>query len=417
MVPAGDGCDSPRSYTATVISKQSGPWPSVHLVAAARTPFGRFFGALAGYRSHELAARAIDRVVEALPREKIGGVYAGVGMLAGGIYSPARQAVLASSLPAATPSTAIDRACASGMSAIGAAWRELRTGGADCLLAGGFDSLSRTPGLVPRIKRARPGAASAWAGPGDIVDPLRLQRPGDDMPIAQYTGVEALARGITRDAQDDWACQSHARFFAAEDRGAFEGERFALPELATDEAPRRSLGRDALARLEPLYGSPTVTAGNAPGLSDGAAFLALATDRQLTLDGRPSLGCIRDHLSVAGPLTSSSWLPAVAIRQLLQRQGLDLADIALLEIGEAYAATVLVSLLELAGGDRSAAAALAAITNVNGGAVAIGHPLGASGARLVMTLAMELRRRGGGRGIAAICGAFGQAEAVLLEVG
>ncbi len=403
-------------YTGRVNNKSSRARSPVHIVAAARTPFGRFFGALSSYAGHELAAWLIDQLLEDLPPVRVDELQVGVGMAAGGIYAPARQLVLASMLPDNTPSTAVDRACASGMTALGLAWQNLCAGGAQLALGGGFESLSRMPGLVPRMRRTRPGDPAAWEGADAIHDPLLLGSPLAGRSIAAYTGDEALARGVSRQAQDDWAVQSHARFFAAEARGFFQPERRSLPELATDEGPRPDLQPASLAKLKTLYGGPTVTAGNAPGLSDGAAFLALADDRLSREVALTPLGQLLDYVSVAGSLTASSWLPAVAIQSLLKRNQLALDDLDLLEINEAYAATVLVSLLELADGDPARAHELQRRTNIHGGAIAIGHPLGASGARIVMHLVHALRQRGGGRGVAAICGAYGQAEAMLVEV-
>jgi acetyl-CoA C-acetyltransferase len=390
---------------------------AVHIVAVARTPFGSFFGALRDRPAEDLAAACIDALLArcALEPEAVDALYAGVGMLASGTLTPARRAVLASRLPDTTPSMTVDRACCSGMTAIGLGWRELRSGDARLVLCGGFDSLSRTPLLAERRRRTRPGDPGSWDPTAAVSDPLRLESPRGGRTIAEYTGEEALARGVTREQQDEWALTSHRRYFDADAAGAFATERLAFAELDRDEAPRRSADQALLARLPTLYESATITAGNAPGLSDGAAFVALATDSAVREFSLEPIARLHDHVSVAGEPTSGSYTPALAIRRLLERAGLTLNRLELLEINEAYAATPLVSTLELCGKDETAADALRERCNVHGGAVAIGHPLGASGARITMHLALALAARGGGYGAAAICGGFGQGDGLLLE--
>lgn len=396
----------------------------VYVYAFARTPFGRFGGALADYDPGVLGALAIDEVVRrsSVPPSSIGAVYAGTGMIGDGLLTPARQAVLRSSLPPSTPSVGIDRACCSGMSALAAAAADIRNGEARAIVAGGFESLSRVPRTLKRTFGADTGALS-------IDDPLLLASPFSEGTIARYTSEEALKAGVDRVAQDDWAATSHERYFAAHDTGYFDTERFAVPAqlpqkkrqnsstmLASDESPRRDSTRAALAALSAVRGSETITAGNAPGLNDGAAFVVLG-DASLEREfGCRPLARIVGHARVAESPTSGTRTPATAIQTVLDRAQLSVEQLALIEINEAFAATPLVSTLMLARGDIARAAQLRQRTNVNGGAVAIGHPMGASGARIVMTLVNALRRRGGGFGAAAICGGFGQGEALLLHV-
>jgi acetyl-CoA C-acetyltransferase len=246
-----------------------------------------------------------------------------------------------------------------------------------------------------------------------------------DRQIAVYTGDESLAHGVTREAQDAWALSSHRRYHEAEARGFFECERVAIQapaptgamlSIERDESPRNDTTMERLAALPTIYGSATITAGNAPGLNDGAALLLLADARRAMALGLAPLARIVSYAQVAAGRTSGVTTPALAIRAALDRCGLSLEAIDLFEINEAYAATPLVSTLIMADLDRKRAQSLLARTNVNGGAVAIGHPVGASGARLVMTLIAALRARGGGRGAAAICGGFGQGDAVIVEV-
>ncbi|MGD9762538.1 MAG: thiolase family protein [Candidatus Binatia bacterium] len=391
----------------------------VVVVAVARTPFGRFDGALRAIDPPRLGALAIDEVLERarVAPEEVDVLYGGVGMIGGGMLSPVRQAVLMSRLPETTPSAAIDRACCSGMTAIGAAMKEIRCGEARAALCGGFESLSRTPVLWPRERRRI----------GDVLatDPLLMRGAVVDRPIAVYSGDEALRQGVDRAAQDAWAVRSHERYFAAQHGGYFAFERFAIEAvdakgaahgLDADESPRPDTTLAKLAALVPVYGGKTITAGNAPGLNDGAAFLAVVRRDFATAHGLEMLARLVDYVQVCGGPTSGTATPAAAIAQLARRNGRSPDQWDLIEINEAYAATPLVSTLILADRDADAAERLRARTNIHGGAVAIGHPIGASGARIAMTLINGLHRRGGGRGVAAICGGFGQGDALMVEV-
>jgi acetyl-CoA C-acetyltransferase len=388
--------------------------------AVARTPFGRFNGALRRRTGPELGATVIDAVLERarLPQGAIDAVYMGVGMIGAATLTPARQAVLLSRLPNETPSLAVDRACCSGMTAVGLAFKDIRARAAETVLCGGFESLSRTPLLMPRTRDRALGQVV-------LDDPLLLRGPVVDAPIAAYTSEEALRHGIDRAAQDAWAVESHRRYFAADETGYFAFERVPVEitddagratVVDKDESPRSGTSIERLATLKTVHGAKTITPGNAPGLNDGGAAVVVLTARKAREFGLPILARIRGYVQVSEGPTSGSYTPAIAIGRLLERHGLAVEQLDLIEINEAFAATVLVSTLRLADRDSSAAERLRARTNVHGGAVAIGHPLGASGARLVMTLINGLRRRGGGTGAAAICGGFGQGDAVLLEV-
>lgn len=392
----------------------------VVVTAVARTPFGRFNGALRERSGPQLGATIIDAVLERarLPEGSVDAVYMGVGMIGSATLTPARQATLLSRLPSETPSLAVDRACCSGMTAVGLGFKDIRAGAAETVICGGFESLSRTPLLMPR---ARDRAL------GEVVldDPLLLRGPVVDAPIAAYTADEALKHGIDRSAQDAWAVESHRRYFAADEQGYFDFERVPVEipgdagratVVEKDESPRRDTSLERLATLKTVHGAKTITPGNAPGLNDGAAALVVLTARKARELALPILARIRGYAQVSEGPTSGSYTPAIAIGRLLERHGLTASQLDLIEINEAFAATLLVSTLHLAGGDPEGAERLRARTNVHGGAVAIGHPLGASGARLVLTLINGLRRRGGGLGAAAICGGFGQGDGVLVEV-
>lgn len=395
--------------------------PDIVVAGYVRTPFGRFGGGLSSLTAAEIGARTIDALVErtGIQPEHIDAVYGGVGMISAGTLTPVRQAVIQSKLPVSTPSMSIDRACCSGMTAVGVAYKDLMLGEGRAIICGGFESLSRTPRLTPRRPPLRPEAMVSE-------DPLLLSAPVVERQIAVYTGEEALRAGISRELQDAWALASHARFNEAEARGFFADERvpIALTDprgqptfVSTDESPRQDSTLAKLASLAPIYAGATVTAGNAPGLNDGGAFLLLMTAGAAAEAGLEPLARIAGYTQVAAGPTSGTSTPAFAIARLMQKGRPAVDQFERIEINEAYAATPLVSTLVLADRYASEAEALRAICNVNGGAVAIGHPLGASGARIVMTLIAGLRERGGGRGVAAICGGFGQGDAILIEVG
>lgn len=389
----------------------------VMVLAVARSPFGRFSGALQHVPAPALAARTIDTLMarSGIDPERVDALYAGVGMIGAAVLTPTRQALLQSGLPQRTPSLTVDRACCSGMTAIGLAWKDIALGQADIVVCGGFESLSQTPFLWPRQRGARPG-------PVEVKDPLQLRADFIDKAIAAYTGEEAVRAGVDRKQQDAWAVQSHRRYFAAQEAGYFDFERFAWPAesggepLEGDENPRRDTSVERLAQLKTVYGSPTITPGNAPGLNDGAAFLLLASRDAARAMGVEPLARVCDYIQIADSPTSGAYTPGLAIARLLERRDGEIDDLSLIEINEAFAATPLVSTLLLAGRDTKVADRLRERTNPHGGAVALGHPLGASGARIAMTTINGLRRKGGGLGAAAICGGFGQGDGLLLEV-
>ncbi|WP_119273446.1 thiolase family protein [Taklimakanibacter deserti] len=388
----------------------------VYIGAVARTAFGRFGGKLKDIAGPELGALAIDETISrsGVDAQAIEAVYAGVGMIGSAVLTPARRAVLRSrKLKDSTPSLTVDRACCSGLTAISLGWKDIRLGLADAVLCGGFENLSQTPFLWPRQRGAKPGAV-------DINDPLLLRAEFLDKAIAAYTGEEAMRLGITRADQDQWALKSHEKYFKAQAQDYFDFECFPLisndAPFEADESPRSDTSLAKLASLKPVYGSPTVTPGNAPGLSDGAAFVLLLSGRFARAHGVTPLARIIGYTQVASGPTTGSYTPGIAIAELLRRTNVGLDDIRQFEINEAFAATPLASTLHLALGDRGKVEKLREHTNPYGGAVAIGHPLGASGARLAMTIANGLRRNGGGIGAAAICGGYGQGDALLLAV-
>lgn len=391
---------------------------TIVMTAAARTPFGRLGGCLKDFSAVELGALAVR---EALSRsrvapDEVSESYIGSAVLAGSTLVLARQVGIRAGIPASTPSLTIDRACCSSMTAIGLGRGRILAGEAVIVVAGGTESCSRTPFLQHDTRWGR------RLGDFTIEDPLQFRNPITGLPLARVTGEVALQYGVDRTQQDDWAHASHQRYFQALDRGFFEAETMAVSApgaagpVRADESPRRGLARDKLSQLSPVYDSPTVTAGNAPGLNDGASAVVLMPQSEAERRGADVLCEVVRHVQIAGELDSSPYLPGQAIAKLLTAAGLDLDQVHRIEINEAFAAMPLVSTRWLADAAGRDIERLRSITNAHGGAVALGHPTGASGARLAMTLAMALRERGGGWGVAAICGGFGQADAVLLKV-
>jgi acetyl-CoA C-acetyltransferase len=361
----------------------------------------------------ELGRQLTQGVLQQLqwPHELLDEFDMGVGMIGGGLLVPARQVAAASGLPLDLPTLTVDRACCSGMSVVGLAQRAILTGSRSVLCIG-MDVLSRTPRLLHD---------SRWGNRrGDVTveDLLLLRSPLAGKPIATYVGEVALEYGIGREEQDRWALQSHERYFAAKEAGYFDGELLPVDTpsgtFVTDEHPRRKSSLEILGGLPVVYGSPTVTAGNAPGLNDGGCALIVADEATAWASG-PPLARIHSYLQTAEEATSSAYLPGDAIARLVKQAGLDIDHIDVIEINEAFAATPLVSLRKLAAGDEALEDRLRSRANVNGGAVALGHPLGASGARITLTAARELRRRDGRWAAVAVCGGFGQTDALLLE--
>jgi acetyl-CoA C-acetyltransferase len=361
----------------------------------------------------ELGRQLTQGVLQQLqwPHELLDEFDMGVGMIGGGLLVPARQVAAASGLPLDLPTLTVDRACCSGMSVVGLAQRAILTGSRSVLCIG-MDVLSRTPRLLHD---------SRWGNRrGDVTveDLLLLRSPLAGKPIATYVGEVALEYGIGREEQDRWALQSHERYFAAKEAGYFDEELLPVDTpsgtFVTDEHPRRKSSLEILGGLPVVYGSPTVTAGNAPGLNDGGCALIVADEATAWASG-PPLARIHSYLQTAEEATSSAYLPGDAIARLVKQAGLDIDHIDVIEINEAFAATPLVSLRKLAAGDEALEDRLRSRANVNGGAVALGHPLGASGARITLTAARELRRRDGRWAAVAVCGGFGQTDALLLE--
>jgi acetyl-CoA C-acetyltransferase len=396
----------------------------VVIVAGARTPFGRFGGALRDVPAVELGAHVVRALLEraGLEPDKVDELALGCCIPAetqGLAAVVARQVLLLSGLPADRPSITLDRACCSALTACQWAWRSLRLGEAGVVLAGGVDNMSRTPHLAVGLR---------WGqklGDVQLEDPLHGMSYRRYNPVSVDAGEVALEHGVDREQQDAWALLSQQRYQAALAAGKLADEIAPLEvparrgsplRLEADELPRPDTCLEGLAALPTVYGSPTITAGNAPGLDAGAAGLVLASRARAEELGLPILGRLVGVASTAEAPRQIASVPAAAIRKALARSGWRLEELRLLEINEAFAAMPLVSSLILAGGDQAAAEDLRERLNVNGGAIAVGHPIGASGARILFSLLLELRRRGGGRGAAAICGGLAQGDCALVEV-
>jgi 3-oxoadipyl-CoA thiolase len=393
-----------------------------YLLDYVRTPIGRFGGSLASVRPDDLAALVIARVVAdaGVDPMRIDDVYFGDANQAGeDNRNVARMASLIAGLPVEVPGSTVNRLCGSGMEAIGLAARTIRSGEADLIVAGGVESMSRAPKVMGKAQAAFDRSVEVhdstigWR----FVNPRMRDRFGtDEMPgTAENVAGEF---GISRADQDAFAFRSQQRTAAANAGGFFTDEivpvevprRRGDPVVVdSDEHPRPDTTLDALAGLRPIFTDGTVTAGNASGINDGAAAAVIVSERMLDVLGTPPLARIVGMATAGVPPRIMGIGPVPATRKLLERTGIDLGEIEAIELNEAFAAQSLACLRELGLPDD------ADHVNPNGGAIAIGHPLGMSGARLVGTVARETARRGGRYGLATMCIGVGQGIAMLLE--
>jgi acetyl-CoA C-acetyltransferase len=402
----------------------------VVIVEAVRTPFGRFDGALKTTLSMDLGVMALKEIIRRtnVKPEEVDEVYYGTCIPAEyAIYTnvPARQITLLAGFPDDSISLTIDRACCSSMTALRLGFQAIKAGNAEIVIASGAESMGNTP-LIAAAAKARWGSRLGPIELEDVLFELGYSRKGF-APVATDSGEVAVEYGVTRQMQDEWAFRSHQRWFKAFDEGKYKvGEELMAVEVPQrkgpplvmdrDEQPRKDSTLEKLASLKPVYGSPTVTAGNAPGMNSGASAVMIMTRETAEKRGLTSLATVEAVQPAAGSPKYMACVPAIAIQKLLARTGRAIDEMDRIEINEAFAAVTLVSLKILADHDPDKWRALQEKTNVNGGAVAIGHPVGASGARVTMALMYELRRRGGGRGVAAICGGLSQGEAIMLRV-
>jgi acetyl-CoA C-acetyltransferase len=396
----------------------------VVIVSAVRTPFGRFGGKLKEVHSIDLAVFVIREALQRvdLNEKAIDELYYGMCILSEAALESnvnARQALLRAGLPAELISLSIDRACCSSIAAVQLGVRAIRSGDVKSVMAVGTENMSNTPLL---INGHRWGTGLKPPLLKDHLNPIFYR---NYEPLAKDAGELALEYGIGRDEQDKWALQSQQRYQSAKIRGIFKDEVMAIAipqkkgkaiQMEEDEFPRPETTLSDLQKLPTVYNSPSVTAGNAPGLDAGAAALIIMKKLRAEELGLKPLARVLSVQSIAMEPRRMAEAPAYAIMKALQKTNLLLSDIKLIEINEAFAAVPLVSTKILANNDPEKWEYLKSITNVNGGAIAVGHPVGASGARIMMTLLYELKRRGGGLGILGICGGLAQADSAIIQV-
>ena len=378
------------------------------IVSAVRTPFGRLGGGLADRSSVELGGIAIRAALEraGVAAEDVGYVAMGQVLQAGVGQAPARQAAIAAGIPKEVPADTINKVCASSIRAVEVAELMIAAGRHDVVVAGGMESMSRAPYLLPK---ARFGYR---LGHGEVLDHTvfdGLTSTFDGLHMVQQASAVARELGISREEQDAWALRSHERAAAAQDAGRFDDEIVPVGDVAADEGVRRDTTLERLAALKPVFDPDgTTTAGNAPGVNDGASCLVVCSEEWAAERGIEPLARILGHAYVADEFAYLARTPAAAADKVLTAAERSIDDVSRVEINEAFASVARNS-TRLLGADE-------AQVNVNGGAVALGHPIGASGGRILTTLVHELRRSGGGLGLAAICSGGGQGDAILVEV-
>jgi acetyl-CoA C-acetyltransferase len=387
----------------------------VYIISAARTPIGKFGGGLSTTPATELGATAIRAAVEraSIDGASVDEVIMGQVLQAGAGQAPARQAALKAGLPDGVSATTINKVCGSGLKAVMMGAAAIRAGDAELIVAGGMESMNMAPYLLP-------GARTGYRlGNATLVDATvhdGLWCSTCDVHMGMHAERVAAKHDVTREAQDEFALRSHQRAIAAQEAGRFDDEIVPVTVagkkgdtvISADESPRADTSAEALAKLRPAFqpDGGTVTAGNAPGITDGAAALVIAGEDALP-DGAQPMARITGYAQAD---VAPEWLfeaPIHGVRRLIERVGGSLEDFDLIEINEAFAAQVLADGNEL-GFDWER-------VNVNGGAIALGHPIGASGARVLTTLLYELRRRSGRKGLATLCLGGGGAVAMAVE--
>ena len=378
------------------------------IVQAVRTPFGRLGGGLAKYEATQLGAVVIKAALERIGLEPSEPEYVIMGQVlqAGAGQAPARQAAVGAGLPIETPADTINKVCASSIRAIEIADAMIRAGEHECIVTGGMESMTNAPYL---LKKARFGYR---LGNGELIDSMvfdGLTSTFDELHMVQQNSKVARELGISREEQDAWAFRSQQRAAAAQDGGRFDDEIVPVGEVTADEGIRRDTTLEKLAELKPVFDPEgTTTAGNAPGVNDGASCVIVTSEEFAKRRGLEILATILSQAYVADDFAYLARTPARAGHRALEKAGKSMSDVERVEINEAFSSVALNS-TRMLGADE-------AIVNVNGGAVALGHPIGASGGRIVGTMVHELRRNGGGLGLAAICSGGGQGDALLLEV-
>lgn len=397
----------------------------VVIVSAARTPFSKFGSVLRSVHSMDLGAIVIKELLQRCTLEggDLDELYYGMCIQSeAALYYNVigRQALLRAGLPSDLVSLTIDRACCSSLTCVQLAWRSIRLGESETCMAVGAENMSNTP-IVVNGHRWGLGLE-----PLKVVDHLNPIMYIGYNSLAKDAGEVALEYGVTREMQDEWAFSSQQKWLAADRKGKFNEEivPVEVPQknkppilLKKDDFPKPDTTLETLATLKTVYGSPTVTAGNAPGLDAGAAGVILMKRSKAEEVGLEPLGTVLCVVSVAKEPARISEVPGFAIQKALSMVNLTVEEIDVIEINEAFAAVPLVSTKVLAEGNNAKWKRLLNKTNPNGGAIAIGHPVGASGARILLTMMYELRRNGGGMGVCAICGGLAQGDAAVIKVG
>jgi acetyl-CoA C-acetyltransferase len=378
------------------------------IVSTARTPFGKLGGGLAAYKAPELGAFAIKAALERAGLEpgEIEYVIMGEVLQAGVGQAPARQAAIGAGIPKEVGADTVNKVCASSIRAVEIADAMIRAGELDVIVTGGMESMSNAPYLV---EKARFGYRY---GDGTLIDSMvhdGLTSTFDGLRMIEQASFVSRELGISREDQDRWALRSHERAVKAIDEGRLADEIVPVGDVDTDEGPRRDTSLEKLASLQPVFDPEgTTTAGNAPGVNDGAGAVIVTSEEFARKRGLEILATIVSQGYVADDFAYLARTPAKAGAMALERAGKTIDDVERVELNEAFSSVVLNS-VQMLGADEEK-------VNVNGGAVALGHPVGASGARILGTMVHELRRNGGGLGLAAICSGGGQGDALLIEV-
>ncbi len=394
----------------------------VVIVSAARTPFGKLGGTLKSLKATDLGGLAIK---EALSRAGIQGgqvdeVVYGMVVPAGQGQIPGRQASVKGGIPHEVPVVTINKVCGSALKAVTLGAQMIKAGDADIIVAGGMESMSNIPYVLENM---RWGARMNDVKAKDAMVLDGLWCPENDVHMAVIGGQVASEYNVTREMQDAWSLRSQKLWAEGEAQGKFDDERFVVEVPAQkgqtiifdkDEAPRPGTTMEGLSKLPPLFVKDgTVTAGNAPGTNDGSSAIVIMSREKAEELGAPILATIRGYAQASRESRYIATVPGLAIQNLMEKNNLTVKDFDLMEINEAFAAVPLVSCLGVLGMSEEE---MDAKVNVNGGAVAVGHPIGATGARILMTLIYELRRSGKKSGVAAICSGMAQGDAVWVEV-
>jgi acetyl-CoA C-acetyltransferase len=390
--------------------------PSTVILSAARTPFGKMGGALKSFDATDLGGFAIANALERaeIDPDQVQKVVFGQVLQAGQGQIPSRQAQIKGGISKEVPSETVNKVCASGIRSVALVDQAVRAGDLETAVAGGMESMSSAPYLLPN---ARFGFRMGDAKAIDAMIKDGLENPFSGKHMMQEATEVAAELELTRPDMDKWALRSHELAITATDEGRLPEEIVPVrieskkgeTVVEVDEAPRRDTSLEALAKLPPMFVKDgSHTAGNAPGVNDGAGALVLSSDEWANQHGREALARIVASGEVADDFAYLARTPAKAAKLALEKAGLKVEDIELWEINEAFASVAINSVRVLGIDDER--------VNVNGGAIALGHPIGASGARILTTLVYELRRRGGGLGCAAICSGGGQGDAVIVEV-